>query len=95
MLEDKWKVLIKKTVQKYLGADVRVFMFGSRATGKNRRWSDVDIGISGNQKIAGSKLVEIESDLSESDIPYLVEIVNFQSVSTEFAKVALSSKIDL
>lgn len=95
MLEEKWKKLIKDTVQKYLGSDIKVFIFGSRATGTNRQWSDADIGIMGNQKISGSKLVEIESELSESDIPYLIDVVDFQSVTPDFAKVALSSKIDL
>ena len=95
MLDDKWKLLIKQTVQKYLGNDVQVFLFGSRATGTNRKWSDVDVGIVAGQKIAGDKMVEIESELSESDIPYLVDVVDFQSVNPDFAKVALSSKIDL
>ncbi len=95
MLEDKWKLLIKQTVQKYLGNDVRVFLFGSRATGTNRKWSDADAGILANQEIAGDKMIEIESEISESDIPYLVEVVDFQSVAPEFAKIALSAKIDL
>lgn len=95
MLDDKWKLLIKQTVQKYLGNDVQVFLFGSRATGTNRKWSDVDVGIITKEKITGDKKVEIESDLSESDIPYLVDVVDFESVNPDFAKVALSSKIDL
>lgn len=95
MLEDQWKALIKQTVQKYLGNDARVFIFGSRATGTNRKWSDVDVGIVAQEKIPGSKKVEIEYELSESDIPYLVDVVDFQSVNPDFAKVALSSKIDL
>lgn len=96
MLEDVWKKLIKDTVYKYLPVDsYQVFLFGSRATGKNRKWSDVDIGILGNQKISDDKFVLIESDISESDIPYLVEVVDFRSVTPEFTKVALSSKINL
>lgn len=95
MLEDKWKLLIKQTVQKYLGNDVKIFLFGSRVTGTNRQWSDVDVGIITKEKIPGSKMVEIEYELSESDIPYLVDVVDFQSVNLDFAKVALSSKIDL
>lgn len=95
MLEDVWKKLIKNSVRKYLDTSYQVFLFGSRAEGKNRQWSDADIGILGQQKVPNDKLVEIESVLSESDIPYLVDIVDFKSVTPEFAKIALSSKIDL
>jgi predicted nucleotidyltransferase len=55
MLEDKWKMLIKETVRKYLGNDVRVFIFGSRAAGTNRKWSDVDVGVIAKEKIDGAK----------------------------------------
>lgn len=96
MLEDQWKKLIKDTIYKYLPADsYHAFLFGSRAVGNNRKWSDADIGIFGNQKIPGNQLIEIESELSQSDIPYLVDVVDFQSVPPDFAKIALSSKIDL
>ncbi len=96
MLEEVWKKLIKDTVYKYLPADsYEVFLFGSRAEGTNRKWSDADIGILGQEKVPGDKLIEIESELSESDIPYLVEVVDFKSVTPEFAKTALSSRIDL
>ncbi len=96
MLEDVWKKLIKRTVYKYLPADLyQIFLFGSRAEGTNRKWSDADIGLLGQQKVPAEKLVEIESDLSESDIPYLVEVVDFKFVTPEFAKIALKTKIDL
>ena len=96
MLEDVWKKLIKDTVYKYLpSASYQVFLFGSRVTGENRKWSDADIGILGQQKIPYGKLIEIESELSDSDMPYHVEIVDFKSVTPEFAKIALSAKIDL
>ncbi len=96
MLEDSWKKLIKDTIYKHLPADsYEVFLFGSRAEGKNRKWSDADVGILGNERVPTGKLVEIESELSESDIPYLVEVVDFKAVTPEFAKIAQSVKINL
>mgnify|MGYP001564578348 CR=1 FL=1 len=95
MLEDQWKALIKQTVQKYMGNDVQVFIFGSRATGTNRKWSDVDIGVLGQDKVPGDKLFLIEDDIADTDIPYRVDVVDFKTIAPEFAKVALSSIINL
>jgi len=69
----------------------RVFMFGSRAEGKNRRWSDFDIGILGEQEIKVQILHKIESEFEESDIPYKVDVVDFSKVSDNFKKVALTN----
>lgn len=94
MFEDQWKALIRQIVQKYLGNDVRVFIFGSRATGKNRKWSDIDVGIVTKEKL-GNQILFIQDDLEQSDIPYRVDVVDFKTVSPQFAKVALSSTIEL
>ena len=94
MLEDQWRMLIKQTVQKYLGNDVQVFLFGSRATGTNRKWSDADVGIITKEKL-GNEILFIQDDLEQSDIPYRVDVVDFNAVSPQFAKVALSSTIEL
>ena len=94
MLEDQWKALIKQTVQKYLGNDARVFIFGSRATGTNRKWSDVDVGIVAREKL-NHQILFIQDDLEQSNIPYRVDVVDFDTVTPQFAKIALSSTIEL
>lgn len=96
MLDDNCRKLIKDIVYKHLPShSYQVFLFGSRATKTNRKWSDADVGILGQQKVPFEKLAEIQSELSDSNIPYRIDIVDFKSVTPEFAKIALSSIINL
>jgi predicted nucleotidyltransferase len=96
MLEEKWKKLIKEIVRKYLpDKDYKIFIFGSRAEGKNRKFSDIDLGIEGPEKISSLIHLNIEEDLENSDIPYRVDVVDFKTVSPDFAKIAKKKILNL
>jgi len=83
--------VIKEIIFKYLNPkEYRVFIFGSRATGKARKYSDYDIGILGKRPVPSVTKVLIEEALEESDLPFKVDIVDFTEVSERFKKVALS-----
>ena len=68
----------------------QVFIFGSRAAGKAKKYSDYDIGILGKEPVPWNMLAKIEEALEDSDLPYKVDIVDFALVSSGFKKVALS-----
>lgn len=71
-------------LQKY-----RLFLFGSRAQGANRKFSDYDIGILGPEKVPARALALISADLDDSTIPYRVDLVDFQNVSESFRRAAM------
>ena len=54
---------------------VKVYLFGSWATGKAHRASDVDIAIDAQQSIPRGLLARLRERLEESHIPYRVEVV--------------------
>ncbi|MCD6223796.1 MAG: nucleotidyltransferase domain-containing protein [Deltaproteobacteria bacterium] len=82
---------IKEVIFQFLDPEkYQVFIFGSRATGKARKYSDYDIGILGKKPVPVKTLVLIEEALEESDLPYKFDIVDFSLVSPEFREVALS-----
>jgi len=68
--------------------EYKVFLFGSRATKKFNRYSDVDIGVLGNKPI-GNAYYKIINKIEESDIPYRVDIVDFILVDEKFKEIAL------
>ena len=70
-----------------------VFLFGSRAWGANKKYTDVDIGILGNKPI-GKIYYKIVNDLEESIVPYKVDIIDFSLVDEKFKKNALK-KIEI
>lgn len=90
---EKTEKQIKNIIFQFLNPrKYRVFIFGSRATGKAREFSDYDIGILNKKKkpIPSEEKIFIEEALEESDIPSKVEIIDFSIVSDKFKRMALT-----
>lgn len=94
-MDSKWQKLIKSVLQKHLSQNYQAFIFGSRAQGTNRPYSDIDLGILGNNQLSSSKIVSIKNDLEESRLPYRVDLVDFQAVSDKFRNTAMRKMINL
>lgn len=89
-------VQLKSTLKKHLtDSRYKAFIFGSRVQDGHRKFSDLDIGIMGPSQVPASTLVQIQNDLSDSDIPYLTDVVDFSDVSDSFKTKALSNIISL
>lgn len=88
--------ILKSVIHKHLdNSKYRAFIFGSRAYPSHRQYSDLDIGIMGLDVVPTSTLFQIKEDLSNSDIPYLTDVVDFGAVSKSFREKALSNIISL
>jgi predicted nucleotidyltransferase len=69
-----------------------VFLFGSRAQGRARADSDIDIGIVGRHPLGRYKHLIIDA-LEESPIPYHCDLVEFRNAEEPFREVATESFI--
>lgn len=88
-ISDDIKDAIKTIVAKYLNlAEYRLFIFGSRATGDNRRGSDIDIGIEGTAELTPEILAKIRTDLDDLKTLYSFDVVDFKQASPDFYEVA-------
>lgn len=88
-LDDKTKKILKMVIFKYLNSnEVKVFVFGSRATNTNVKFSDIDLGLISAKKIGYNTVLKIEEELENSNIPYRVDVVDFSKVSDKFKEVA-------
>ncbi len=91
----KYRDVIKSIILKYLSPiEYEIFLFGSQATGKQKQWSDFDIGVIGRngQSIPAEVRYNIELELDRLNVPFIVDLVDFSTVEDEFKKVALQSK---
>lgn len=87
---------IKNILFKFLDPQKdKAFIFGSRATGKPRKFSDIDIGIKSEKEINSLLLSDIEEAFEESNIPYTVDVVDFSQVSDKFKELAEQMIINL
>ena len=87
---DKYLKLAEKLVLSNIDTDeYAVFMFGSRALQKGGRGADIDIGILGTNPISREKMELVRQVLEESLIPYIIDLVDFSCVNSDFKKNAL------
>ena len=64
--------------------DREVWVFGSRAGGARKPWSDLDLAILGESRLPHSLLTAIEWDFEESDLPFKVDVADMAAVTPEF-----------
>lgn len=84
--------LTKSIILKYIdSSQYQVFLFGSRACGKSKYASDIDVGVLGNHPLSNIIKSEIEHEIEESMVPFKVEIVDFSEVDENFKEKALQT----
>jgi uncharacterized protein len=72
------------------GRDCSVFLFGSRAHGKPRRSSDIDVAVLPREPLPPGLLAEIAEALEESPILCSVDLVDLLRCDEDFRRRVLS-----
>ena len=85
---------IKSVFTKHLGhSSFQVWIFGSRATGTHRPYSDIDLLIEA-QTLSASLLAKISEDFEDGNFPFKVELVDIRKLAPEYAaSVNLEKKL--
>jgi len=81
---EKWALEETKRITLFAlkGHAIRIWLFGSRATGSARSFSDIDLALdAGADNVPRDLLVRLSSALEESHIPFRVDIVDMRNVS--------------
>lgn len=90
MLKEKYLKQIKQKVNNSFGdKNLKVFVFGS-GLNKNH-FGDIDLGLIG--RVKQNDIYKLKEEFEESNLPYSVDVVNFNQVSDEFKKNVMKSKI--
>ena len=66
------------------GQPARVYLFGSRATGRARRASDIDVAVWPLAELPEGTLAVIREALHESTVPYTVDLVDLRDTDAAF-----------
>ena len=83
-LEERHLNFIKETLKKYVPSpDAKFYIFGSRARGKYREYSDVDIAIDSPDLTSEIKS-KLEIEFENSTFPYEVDIVDLNTIKENF-----------
>ncbi|HET7662231.1 MAG TPA: nucleotidyltransferase domain-containing protein [Rhodanobacteraceae bacterium] len=68
------RAIVKQILQRHF-PDRKVHVFGSRAHGRTKPWSDLDLAILGEAPLDDLPLAEARADFEESDLPFQVDLV--------------------
>ena len=71
----------------------RLIMFGSRVNGMAEKFSDVDIAIDNCNPIKWNILYDIKEHLSLTNIPYIVDIADYNDISESFRHIISSTGV--
>lgn len=74
-------------VQQVLAAQLPqtpVYAFGSRVTGKAKKFSDLDLMVRSDHRIEWRELTHVRQAFEESDLPIVVDVVDWNACSDMF-----------
>jgi predicted nucleotidyltransferase len=83
---------VRLITAEYLAPSTEIYAFGSRTNGKARQYSDLDLLIKSDNAIPYQTLTELENAFSESDLPFMIDIIDWQQISEEF-RTAISKEL--
>ncbi len=86
-LEPRHLEQVIKLLRERIPAGYEVRAYGSRVTGGARRFSDLDLAVAGPHPLNQETLESLKDAFSESDLPILVDIRDWATLSPGFREV--------
>lgn len=89
--------IIKDICRQHLPSNVNVWVFGSRANMKAKEYSDLDLALEqkNGTPVSAKLRMSLASEFEESDLPWKVDVIDFNRVSLEFKKIIEKEKVKL
>jgi len=81
-IEDRHLKILKSILAKY---DYNFYVFGSRITDKAKKFSDLDLLYFDD--IDDKIIAKLQEEFEESDLPYKVDLVNYNLCDESFKKI--------
>ena len=79
---DHWAI-VRSALRRHV-PDREVLVFGSRATGNAKEYSDLDLAIMGEEPLSLREVSALDEALGESDLPFKVDIVEWARIDEGF-----------
>ena len=78
-----------------LPAAAKVWVFGSRASGRARRFSDLDLAIDAGRPLTLDEAASLADAFSESDLSYRVDVVDWCAIDDRFRRIIAQGRVPL
>ena len=87
--------IVQDVLQQYLPGNVKVWVFGSRASWTTKDSSDLDLALEGETCVPPRTLSSLEAAFEESDLPFAVDIVDVKRISERFRRIVAQQQVRL
>jgi predicted nucleotidyltransferase len=85
-IEPGHRRIVLDILQEHLPPRTRIWVFGSRATGRARRYSDLDLALDAGRRLTIDETAILREAFDECDLPYRVDIVDWRGIDASFRK---------
>lgn len=88
--------IVLKILKKYFPPTTNIWVFGSRSTKSSKIFSDLDLAIDfNNSVIPQDTLYDLTDDFDNSDLPYHVDLIDWNNISVEFKNTIDKTRVIL
>lgn len=91
--KDYLEILKKLVLEQSQNCSLKIILYGSRAKGNARRYSDIDIAILPKTPLPASFITHLKTKIEESTIPYSVDVVDLSQTDEVFRNKVLREGI--
>src|SRR6202171_5966741 len=87
--------LVLNILGAHLPHNIKAWVFGSRATGRARRYSDLDLAIDAGRRLTLDETARLSEAFSESDLPYRVDLVDWHDINDRWRQTIVAERVAL
>ena len=87
--------LVLDLLAEHLPQGAQVLVFGSRATGRAGRYSDLDLAVDAGRPLTLDEAATLREGFEESDLPWRVDIIDLCAIDERFRRAIAPEMIAL
>ena len=87
--------LVLNVLRVNLPQSSKAWVFGSRTTGRARRYSDLDLAIDAGRRLTLDEIARLTEAFSDSDLPYRVDLVDWHDIDDRWRQIIVAERVAL
>jgi len=87
--------LVLSILAAHLPQGSMAWVFGSRASGRARPLSDLDLAIDAGRRLTLDEIAELAEAFTESDLPYRVDVIDWHGIDERFRQTITAERQEL
>ncbi len=87
--------LVLEILRAHLPRNTKAWVFGSRASGRARRYSDLDLAIDAGRRLTLDEVARLAEAFSDSDLPYKVDLVDWHDIDDRWRRIIMAERAAL